>query len=191
MEDSKTIKQKNKKKSEKEKSTLENSDASSKDQIIKNLEEELKKIHTKHLYLQADFDNYKKQAIKEKSELLRYEGERLILALVNEVIDDFERAFKTYEEESSLPNFKKGMDLVQKKLQKVFQNFSIKSIDSTGKTFNPDQQEAIVRQKSSKVKTGTVLSTLKKTYLLHGKIIRYGQVIISEKEEDGKEESED
>ena len=147
-----------------------------------DLKQELKKAHTNYLYLMADFENYKKQMLKERKDLIRYAGEEFILSLINEVIDDFERALATYEEETSLSDFKKGMDIVYKNLQKILKNFNIQSTDPAGTLFDPTQQEAIARQKNTNVPPNQVLITLKKPYKLYDKVIRYGQVVVSEKE---------
>ena len=155
---------------------------------IQKTENKLKESQNNYLYLKADFENYKKQVEKKHKDFLRYAGENVILTFVDEVIDDFERAFEIYNQEQSLPNFKKGMDIVYKKLQKALQNLGLEAIDPTGTLFDPNQQEAIGRQKNPDVPVNHILITFKKVYKLYGKVIRHGQVIVSEKNEDTNSE---
>ena len=151
---------------------------------LQEMENKLKESQNKYLYLKAEFENYKKQIEKKHKSFLRYAGENVILTFIDEIIDDFERAFEIYNQEKSLPNFKKGMDIVYKKLQKVLQNLGLEAIDPTGTLFDPNQQEAIGRQQSSDVPENHIIITFKKIYKLYGKVIRHGQVIISEKNKD-------
>ena len=149
-----------------------------------SLEEQLAQAQKDLLYLRADFDNYKKNSIKERSELLRYGGENFILAFIDEVLDDWERARKNFEEEKSLENFKSGMDLIYTKLEKLLASFQVKSKDCEGEPFNPQHHEALSRQKNSKVPENHIVAVFKKPYYLFEKLIRVAQVVVSEGSEE-------
>ena len=143
------------------------------------LEKELETLTNQYLYLKADFENYKKQTLKERSELFRYGGEEFIRALINEVLDDFDRAYSDLDHTKSLENFKSGIDLIYKNLQKTLNKFHIEAHDPQGQPFNPNHHEALSRQPTDKVPKDHVLITFKKAYTLYEKLIRPAQVIVA------------
>ena len=154
-----------------------------------SLEEELQALTTQYLYLKADFENYKKQTLKEKSELLRYSGEEFIRALINEVLDDLDRAYSNLNNTKSLENFKSGIDLIYKNLQKILSRFHIEAHDPKGQPFNPNCHEALSRQPTDKAPKDQVLITFKKAYTLYEKLIRPAQVIVAVPTEDSSNTS--
>ena len=147
---------------------------------ISSLEAQLAEVKKDYLYLKADFENYKKNVLKEKSNLIQYGGQRLISSLADEVLDDFERAFRSSSGKQSLENFKEGMGLIHSKFSKVLKNFGVTVIDPTGQPFDPRYHEALSRQKSNEVPEGHVIVVIKKAYKLHDRLIRPAQVVVSE-----------
>ena len=147
---------------------------------VKNpLEEELRALQRSYLYLKADFENYKKQMLKERSELLRYGGEEFIRALITNVLDDFDRAYGDLRNTQSLEDFKSGIDLIYKNLQKTLNRFHVEAQDPQGQPFDPNCHEALSRQPTDKMPKDHVLITFKKAYTLYEKLIRPAQVIVA------------
>lgn len=147
---------------------------------ITSLEAQLAEVKKDYLYLKADFENYKKNVLKEKSDLIRYGGQRLVSSLADEVLDDFERAFQSSSGDQSLKNFKEGILLIHSKFRKVLKSFGVTVIDPAGQPFDPRYHEALSRQKSDEVPEGHVIVVIKKAYKLHDRLIRPAQVIVSE-----------
>ena len=143
------------------------------------LEEELKALESRYLYLKADFENYKKRALQERRELLRYGGEEFIRSLIDNVLDDFDRAYGDLRNTKSLENFKSGIDLIYKNLKKILNTFHVEALDPQGQPFDPNCHEALSRQPTNKVPKDHVLITFKKAYTLYEKLIRPAQVIVA------------
>ncbi len=145
------------------------------------IKQQLKQAQDNYLYLKAEFENFKKQSFKEKQDIVRYASESFITSFVEDVLDDLERALSSSSNNETLEEFQKGIELILKKLHKTFKNFGIEVIDPVGKPFDPSYQEALSREKTSKVDEGHVSITFKKAYKLHDKIIRPAQVVVAEK----------
>ena len=152
-----------------------------KDRCIERLEKKLKQAETNSLYLRAEFENFKKHALKEKYSLLRYEGEKFISSLATEVLDDLDRALSASKQDKSLENLQKGLEMIHKKTDKLLSRFGIEILDPTGKLFDPSYQEALSFTKSTHLPEDHVVETYKKAYKLHDKVIRPAQVILSKK----------
>ncbi len=139
---------------------------------------ELEKLKSDYLYLKADFENYKKRAVKERADLLKYGGEYAFVGILA-ILDNFERALQAKADDNSLASFKKGVELISKDFKNVLQQFGITEVNSLGQKFDPFLNEAIGSIASDEISEGHVVQVLRSPYKFHDKIIRTGQVIVS------------
>ena len=149
---------------------------------MKKLNEQLQEALKANLYLRADFENFKKRSYEEQAQLLRYGGERFIVSLADEVLDDLERALLSAQKKEDFKNLKAGLLIIQKKLSQLLEKFGILVVDPKGKVFDPSFQEALSYVNTSKTPEGHVVETFKKAYKLHDKLIRPAQVVVAKKE---------
>lgn len=157
----------------------ENLDVSSE---IQKLQEQAEKFKNDYLYLRAEFENYKRNTIKERSDLIKYGGERFIRELL-EVVDNFERAIQTNVSTENFSTFKKGVEMTAQELKTLLQRNSVTEIPAEGAPFDPSVHEALASEPSEQIAPGHILRVFKKPYKLHDKIIRPGQVVIAKKPE--------
>ncbi len=94
----------------------------------------------KYIRLAAEFDNYKKRTLKEKSELILNGSEKSISAILP-ILDDFERA--TADKTEDPQAIKEGYELIFKKFLKTLENLGVKKIETDDADFNVDYHEAI------------------------------------------------
>ncbi|MDX1629947.1 MAG: nucleotide exchange factor GrpE, partial [Fulvivirga sp.] len=97
------------------------------------------------------------------------------------VLDDFERALKTFEEkETDQKAIKDGVELIKNKFQKILEQKGLKPMNSKeGMEFDPEIHEAITQIPAPKPKLkGKVVDVIEKGYLLKDKVIRYAKVVI-------------
>lgn len=149
---------------------------------LQKLQEAAEKYKNDFLYLRAEFENYKRNAIKERSELLKYGGERFIRELLD-VVDNFERATQTQVTPENLATFKQGVEMTAQELRSLLQKFSVTEVPAQGAAFDPAVHEALGAEPSDQVPAGHVLRVFKKPYKFHDKVIRTGQVVVAKKPE--------
>ncbi|MBV2167404.1 MAG: nucleotide exchange factor GrpE [Bdellovibrio sp.] len=157
----------------------ENLDASSE---IQKLQEQAEKFKNDYLYLRAEFENYKRNAIKERSDLMKYGGERFIRELL-EVVDNFERALQVNVGAENFNTYKQGVELTAQELKSLLQRNAVTEVPSHGTPFDPMVHEALGAEPSEQVAPGHILRVFKKPYKLHDKLIRPGQVVVAKKPE--------
>lgn len=145
---------------------------------IENLRAELEKEKKEQLYIRADFDNYRKNVIKERSDLLKYSGERAIVEVLN-VQDNFERALSLDVNASNVESFKKGVQLIAEELTSALKRLGVTEVESLGKAFDPTFHEALSSEPSSEYEPGFVTRVFRKPFKLHDKLIRTGQVVVA------------
>lgn len=140
--------------------------------------EETLKWKNEYLYLKAEFENYKRNALKERTELLKFGAERVTRDLLD-VVDNFERALQVKLSPETLHTFQVGIEMTAKELKEALGKHGVHEIPSEGQAFNPTYHEAISSEPSSTIPEGHVTRVFKKPYKLHDKIIRMGQVIVA------------
>lgn len=144
------------------------------------LTEKYKEINDKYLRLAAEFDNYKKRTLKEKSELLKYGGETVLTNLLS-ILDDIERAEKSINNSNDIDSIKQGIQLINSKFNEFIKQQGIKEIEAKNAEFNTDYHEAITRSPApSEELKGKVIDVIQKGYLLHDKVIRFAKVVVGE-----------
>lgn len=140
--------------------------------------EEAAKWRNDFLYLKAEFENYKRNAIKERSDLLKFGAERVARDVLD-VVDNFERALQVHLTPETIPTYQMGIEMTAKELKDVLAKHGIQEVPSEGQPFNPAHHEAISSEPTSAHPSGHVSKVFKKPYKLHDKIIRTGQVVVA------------
>jgi len=130
---------------------------------------------TKYLRLMADFQNYKKRAEKEKSNVYAYANEKLATELLT-VLDNFERAL---EHEGEDAGFQTGMELIIKQFFEVLEKSGLAEIHALGEDFDPNFHHAVMNEETGEYESGKVCGVMQKGYTLNGKVIRPAMVKVA------------
>lgn len=147
---------------------------------IAKLTEDLEKEKKDYLFLRADFDNYRKRMLKEREELLRNAGEKVLKGLLP-IVDDFERGLQATKDAENATAVREGMELIYNKLLKYLADNGVKPMESTGQPFDPDFHEAIatIPAPSEDLK-GKVVDTTTRGYMINDKVLRHAKVAVGE-----------
>lgn len=145
---------------------------------VKQMEVQLQESKDKYLRLYAEFDNFKKRTMKERLELLKSASQDIVTALLP-VLDDFDRAKKSADDENTEEHFSEGVSLVYHKLYSTLHQKGLSKMESNNQVFDPELHEAIseipVPQPEMK---GKIIETVEQGYYLNDKIIRYAKVVV-------------
>lgn len=146
-------------------------------------QEELVKQKDQVMRIAAEFENYKKRMMREKSNALKYAGES-ILREVLPVVDNLERAIAQGETEGvdpaqALSSLLEGVQLTLKSLLTSLEKFEVTPIDSVGEPFDPVNQEALTMEASDSVPVNHVLNEFEKGYQYKDRLLRAAKVIVS------------
>ncbi len=145
---------------------------------IEELTEKNDELNDRYLRLYSEFDNYRKRTNKERLELLKSASQDVIIDLLP-VLDDFDRAIKAMNDQEADEETIKGVELVYNKLFGILSQKGLEPMNSLGKDFDTDFNEAITKiPATSKDMIGKVIDVIEKGYLLNGKIIRFAKVVV-------------
>jgi molecular chaperone GrpE len=150
------------------------------EQKIIELERQNTELKDQFLRKAADFENYRKRAIKEKQEAIDFANQSLLLDIIP-VIDDFERALKAAEDsaktEADFTNLHTGIKMIEQRLYSTLENkWGLRRFDSAGAPFDPSRHEALASEASSEVNEATVAEDFMKGYTLKDRVIRPAKV---------------
>lgn len=146
---------------------------------LQETEAALAEKNKEYLFLRADFDNYRKRAIKEKSEIIKNASERVLKELLP-IVDDFERGLEATKDDSDGQQVREGMELIYNKLIKFLSVNGVKPIESTGNDFNDELHDAIATiPATSEDMKGKVVDTTTKGYTLNDKVLRHAKVVVA------------
>ncbi len=143
---------------------------------IAELEAQVKERDQKYLYLYAEFDNFKKRAIRERSETLKFGWEPLACELL-QVVDNLERAVEHFPREASAI-LVDGLQLVLSQLRDALKKQGVEQIPAKASAFDPHLHEAVVQEESQQP-AGTILKEHSRGYTLHGRLLRPARVAVS------------
>ena len=141
---------------------------------------EIEQLKTQMLYKTAEFDNYRKRTLKEKTELILNGGEKAVSAILP-VIDDMERAIENGEKTDDPAVLREGMELIYQKFMKALEGLGVKKIDTDNADFNTDLHDAVAMVPGmGDDKKGKVIDCLQTGYQLNDKVIRHAKVAVGQ-----------
>lgn len=147
---------------------------------LQKAQEELESLKDKYLRTVAEFDNYRKRSLKEKTELVLNGGEKTITAILP-VLDDMERAVANADKADSVKAVEEGWELIFKKLKSILEGLGVKKIDTDDKEFDVDFHEAIAMVPGmGDDKKGKVVDCVQTGYTLNDKVIRHAKVAVGQ-----------
>ena len=137
-------------------------------------------LKDKYLRQAAEFDNYRKRVLKEKSELIQNCGESVISSLLP-IIDDFERALQNMKKSDDTAALKEGVELIYQKFMKTLESNGLKTIETKEADFNTDFHEAVAMIPAPNDESkGKVVDCVQKGYKLNDKVIRHAKVAVGQ-----------
>lgn len=143
-------------------------------------EEQLAKEKKEYLFLMAEFDNFRKRTVKEKSELIKNASESVLKSLLP-IVDDFERGLDACASLEDPSSIREGMELIYQKLIKFLASNGVKPIESTGNAFDMELHEAIAMVPvADEAQKGMVIDTLTKGYTINDKVLRHAKVAVGQ-----------
>jgi molecular chaperone GrpE len=151
---------------------------------------ELTALQEQMVRLQADFDNFRRRALKEREEAHRYGHENLVKDLLA-TVDNLDRAIEhaRTSDGGDFESMLQGVELVQRELLGALANHGVSEIEAGNVPFDPNVHEAMAQREDDSVPVNTAIEVLQKGYRLRDRLLRPARVIVSTQAE-GADEGE-
>lgn len=142
--------------------------------------QQLEELKDKYLRTVAEFDNFKRRTLKEKTELILNGGEKAITAILP-IIDDMERAIENANKQECVDAVEEGWELIYKKLLSTLEGMGVKKIEVENKDFDVDFHEAVAMVPGmGDDKKGKIIDCVQTGYTLNDKVIRHAKVAVGQ-----------
>ncbi len=145
---------------------------------VENFQEKYEELNNSYLRLHAEFDNYRKRTLKEKMEIIKTGGEKVLTEMIP-LIDDFERALETVQNADNKEAIVEGLELIYAKFIGFLNQNGVKEIKAIGEPFDADKFEAVTTiPAQDKSQKDRVIDCIQKGYVLNEKVLRFPKVIV-------------
>ncbi len=133
--------------------------------------------YDKYLRAVAELENYKKRALRERADVLRYAGESLARDML-EIADHLQRAL-AQDMDGVRDDFVKGLQLILDRFQAIMEQHQVRGESAVGTAFDPVKHEALASVPTADHPAGTVLEEFKRAYYFKDKLLRPAQVVVA------------
>jgi molecular chaperone GrpE len=144
---------------------------------LKVKEVEAKNNYERFLRQTAEIENFKKRALREKEDAIRYANESLVKELLP-IVDNLERAVSHSRASGDGGSLVEGVEMVLKGLFDVLSKYGVSQVSAVGQPFNPQLHEAMAHVESDSGAPNTVLEEHQKGYLLKDRLLRPALVTV-------------
>jgi molecular chaperone GrpE len=163
---------------------IEDADKEAKDGSIEGLKNEIQKLKEALLRNAADYENFKKRKEAEVWKIREYASEKVIKDIFP-IYEDLSRSIESINkgETTDIDTLKKGIEAIYEKFKNVLHSEGVEEINSLGKEFDVDVNEALVQIPREDVPPNTVVEIIEKGFKQKGKVVKHEKVIVSKKPE--------
>jgi len=149
-------------------------------ETVETLKAELEALKDKYLRTVAEFDNYKKRTLKEKTELILNGSEKTVTTFLP-ILDDMERAIANAGKAKDITAVEEGWELIYNKFIKQLDSLGVKKIETNDADFDVDYHEAVAMVPGmGDDKKGKVIDCVQTGYTLNDKVIRHAKVAVGQ-----------
>lgn len=135
-------------------------------------------LQDKLLRAQADWDNYRKRAQREKEEAIKYAAGDIFEKLMP-ILDNFEMGLEAAKTATDPKAIADGLGMVLNQFKSLLQQAGVETIEAVGQPFDPHRHEALGHQESDKHPEGTVVQQTRKGYKLKDRLLRPAAVFVA------------
>lgn len=128
--------------------------------------------------LQADFDNFRKRTVRERTEWYQRANEDILLEILP-VLDHFEMGLETARDHKTDKAVLDGFKLVYDQLMGTLKKFGLEPVDAAGEKFDPHLHEAMTHLPSAEHAEDVVMAQTRRGFMLGDKLLRPAQVVVS------------
>lgn len=156
---------------------------------IEKLKEEITSQNEKILRLSAEMQNMRRRADEERSKLLKYDGEAIIMSMLT-ILDNFEHAINMDDTNltDEVSKFLSGFKMIYANMSDSLKSVGVTEIECLHMPFDETKMNAVLIDHSKDFENNVVLDVLQKGYMYKDKVIRPAMVKVNQVEEGGTSE---
>ena len=151
--------------------------------VEERLAREAAEWQNKYLYLQAEYQNYRKRIVKDLADARNFAVSDTLTPFLT-VFDYLTMAGNAAETSDNIESIRQGLKMIMGEFFKAFDELGVKKLDSVGKAFDPNLHDAVAKEPSDTVPEGDIIREWSSGFMQHERLLRAARVVVSA----GKEE---
>lgn len=145
---------------------------------VDQLKAELAASQEKYLYLQAEYQNFRKRSARDISDARSHAIADTLTPFLS-VSDFLAMAQTAAEKTDNLDAIKQGLTMIIAQFDKAFEEMGVRKFSSVGEKFDPDLHDAVGREPSDSVAEGSIIKEWNCGYKIGEKLLRPARVMVS------------
>lgn len=142
------------------------------------LKAELAELQAKYLYLQAEYQNFRKRSVRDIADARAYTIASTLVPFLS-VVDYLGMAQSAMEQSDNLEALKQGMNMIIGEFDKALDELGVKRMKTAGEKFDPALHDAVGYEKSETVPEGEIIREWSGGFMLGEKLLRPARVLVS------------
>ena len=139
----------------------------------------LAELQSKYLYLQAEYQNYRKRVAKDIADARSYAYADALGPFMT-VFDFLAMADSAAVNSDNIESIRQGLKMIIAEFNKAFDSLGVKPLETVGKPFDPALHEAVAREASETVPEGVVIKQWSNGFKMGDKLLRPARVVVSD-----------
>ena len=139
----------------------------------------LNEAQNKYLYLQAEYQNYRKRVAKDMADVRSHTYADALGPFMT-VFDFLAMADAAAVNSDNIESIRQGLKMIIGEFNKAFDSLGVKPIDTVGKPFDPALHEAVAHEASESVPEGTVIRQWSNGFKMGDRLLRPARVVVSD-----------
>ncbi len=142
------------------------------------LKAELAELQAKYLYLQAEYQNFRKRSVRDIADARSYTIASTLVPFLS-VVDYLGMAQSAMEQSDNLEALKQGMNMIIGEFDKALDELGVKRMKTAGEKFDPALHDAVGYEKSENIPEGQIIREWSGGFMLGEKLLRPARVLVS------------
>ena len=166
------------KKEDASKASAKQKEKSTKQSDKAKLQAKIDELNDKYLRTLAEYDNFKKRTQREKEAIYKDSVGDAVTTLLP-VLDNFERAMASFDDESKNTEFYKGMEMIFNQTKEAFLKLGVSPIEAVGSEFNPELHNAVMHVDDEEAGENVIVEEFQKGYKIGDRVVRHSMVKVA------------
>ena len=155
--------------------------------LLAQCQRELDESRNANLRLHADFDNFRKRMRAERDQEFTRGSERVLADLLP-LVDDFERALASVNENSTTESLTAGIEMIYRHAMRLLERNQVTPMEVEGKPFDPKYHDAISQMATDTAPEHTIIAQVQRGYMKNSDVFRPAKVVVAVTPETNEEE---
>lgn len=145
---------------------------------VEELQKQLAEAKNDLLYLQAEYQNFRRRSLKDISDARSYAVSDTLVPFLT-VFDYLSMAEVAANKSDNIEAIRQGLQMIISQFFKAFDELGVQKFESVGKEFDPKLHDAVSNEPSAEIAEGKIIREWSCGFKIGDKLLRPARVVVS------------